>query len=68
MKAKYTSVFDDSIVCTSTCKYDPADKLVTDIKKAKNSAEANGANSLTDEYVTVNGKQLREEDGVTFTY
>lgn len=68
MKAIYTSVFDDSIVCESECNYDADTKIVSDIDDAANSEDADDANSLTDEYVTVNGVQLREVDGVQFDY
>lgn len=67
-EATYTSVFDDSIVCTSKCKYDTATKTVSDIEDADNAEEADEANGLTDEYVTIDGHQLREDDGVTFDY
>jgi hypothetical protein len=67
-EATYTSVFDDSITCTSKCKYDTDTKTVSDIEDAENSDEADDANGLTDEYVTIDGHQLREADGVTFEY
>jgi hypothetical protein len=66
--AEYTSVFDGSITCTSKCKYNTAFMLCYDIDDAENSEDADDANSLTDEYVTVNGKQLRAKDGVNFDY
>jgi len=67
-EANYTSVFDDSIVCTSKCKYDTETRRVFDIDTAENAEEADEANGLTDEYVTIDGHRLREVDGVTFDY
>jgi len=66
LNATYTSVFDDCLVCTSACKYDTETKRCFDIEPADNTAAADDADSLTDEYVTVNGEELR--DGVTFDY
>ena len=66
--ANYTSVFDDSIICTSKCKYNTDTKTVFDIEIAENSEEADDANGLTDEYVTIDGHQLRDSEGVTFDY
>ena len=70
IKAKYVSVFDDSIQCESNCDYDPDTKTVTNIKKASNAKDADRADALTDEYVILpDGKKLNEEDdGVTFIY
>ena len=66
VKAIYTSVFDDSLVCMSACLYDTEGKRCFDIEPTDDAGTANHANSLTDEYITVDGKQLR--DGVTFDY
>ena len=66
--ANYTSVFDDSIPCTSKCKYDTEARRVFDIEQAENAEDADDANGLTDEYVTIDGHQLRESDGITFDY
>ena len=69
VKASYTSVFDDCIVCTTACDYNTKTKIVSNIEDAKNSDDAEDANSLTDEYVTLaDGTELRESDGVTFEY
>jgi hypothetical protein len=67
-EANYTSVFDDSLVCTSKCKYDTDTKTVFDIEIAENAEAADNANSLTDEYVTIDGHNLRDADGITFEY
>ena len=64
----YTSVFDNSIVCQSKCKYNTDTKTVFDIEDADNSEEADDANGLTDEYVTLDSHNLREEDGIIFDY
>jgi hypothetical protein len=67
--ATYTSVFDDSITCTSNCKYDTESKTVSEIDLVESADNPDAyADSVTDEYVTVNGRQLREEDGVTFDF
>lgn len=68
VKATYTSVHDDSIVCTSACTYNTKTQTCFDIETAENADDADDANGLTDEYVTVEGKELRESDGVTFDY
>jgi hypothetical protein len=69
VKATYTSVFDNSIVCESACDYDPATGIVSNIDIAENAEDADDANGLTDEYVTLaSGNKLRKEDGVTFDY
>ena len=68
INAIYTSVFDDCIVCSSACQYDSERKLCFDIATAANADEAEDANALTDEYVTVGGKDLRDSDGVRFEY
>ena len=68
LNALYTSVFDDCIVCSSACQYDTERELCFDIATAANADEAEDANALTDEYVTVNGKDLRANDGVQFEY
>jgi len=68
IEATYTSVFDDCVHCTSKCKYDDKTKTVYDIEEAENAKDADCADSLTDEYVIVQGKKLREEDGITFNY
>ena len=39
-----------------------------DIELADNEDDAENADAMTDEYVTVDGKQLRKSDGVTFDY
>ena len=65
LEATYTSIFDDSIVCTSKCKYNTETKTVFDIDTAENAEDADDANSLTDEYVTIDGHNLREEDGIS---
>lgn len=67
VEATYTSVFDDSIIITTKCKYNTRSKRCFDIETVDND-EADNANSLTDEYVTVNGKEFREAQGVTFDY
>lgn len=67
-EATYTSVFDNNITCTSKCKYDTDTKTVSDIEDAENAEEADDANGLTDEYVTIDGHQLRDADGVTFDF
>lgn len=66
VKATYTSVFDDSIVCTSACMYDTEAKRCFDIEPAENAEAADRANNLTDEYVMVDGEQFR--NGVAFDY
>ena len=66
--AKYTSVHDDFLTLTSPCKYNPVSKTCFDIGEAEGSSAADHCDALTDEYVTVDGKQLREKDGVTFDY
>lgn len=68
LEATYTSVFDNSIVCTSKCKYNTETKTVFDIDDADNAEDADDANSLTDEYVTIDGHPLRDADGITFDY
>ena len=60
IKAIYTSVFDDSIVCESNCKYDTETKIAFDFDDAENSDKADNTNALTDEYITVDGVQLRD--------
>lgn len=67
--ALYTSVFDDVIVCTSYCRWDPHLRRVFAIDLALNADAADDANSVTDEYVTLSdGTTLRDSDGVTFDY
>jgi len=66
--ATYTSVHDGSITCTSACKYNIKTKNCFDIEMADNAEDADNADALTDEYVMVDGKKLRESDGVTFDY
>ena len=68
INATYTSVFDDSLVCKSNCKYNTETKTVFDIETADNAAEADDANALTDEYVTVDGHNMGEDDGIIFDY
>ena len=68
VNATYTSVFDESLVCTSACKYDTETKQCFDIEPADNAEAADNADCLTDEYVTVNGEELRVANGVTFDY
>ena len=67
-EATYTSVFDDSIICTSKCKYDTETRTVSEVDDAENASDADDANGLTDEYVTIDGHQLRASDGVTFEH
>lgn len=64
----YTSVFDDSIVCKSKCKFNTETRTVCDIEDADNSEEADDANGLTDEFITLDNHDLREIDGITFDY
>lgn len=68
MKATYVSIFDDSIRCESDCEFDSETKTVTNIATAENSDDADTVDSLTDEFVIVDGKELRDKDGVTFDY
>lgn len=68
MVAKYVSIFDGCIRCESECQFDPKTKTVSEIEIADNCDDAEDADSLTDEFVVVNGKELREKDGVTFDY
>lgn len=69
LPATYTSVFDDHITCTSKCNYYEYNKEVTDIETAENSDDADNADCLTDQYVTIHDNtKLREADGVTFDY
>lgn len=69
MKATYVSVFDDNIVCESSCDYDNETQTVSNINDAPNADEAENADCLTDEYVVLpDGTKLRETDGVTFDY
>ena len=64
MKATYTSVWDGGIEVTTACQYNPDTKTVTDIEDSG----VEGVECLEDEFVTVDGHDLREEDGVTFDY
>jgi hypothetical protein len=64
----YVSVWDDDITCRSPCKFDPATARVSAVEKAANQEDAESCSALTDEYVEVDGKQLRERDGVIFEY
>lgn len=67
-EAVYVSVWDDTITCRSACQFDPATLHVSDIKPATNQEDAESCSALTDEYVEVDGKQLRESDGIVFEY
>ena len=67
-EAAYVSVWDDDITCRSQCKFDPATLRVSDIEPASNHEDAESCSALTDEYVEVDGKQLRESDGIVFEY
>ena len=66
--AVYVSVWDDAITCRSACKFDPATRRVSDVEPAANQEDAESCSALTDEYVEVDGKQLRESDGIVFEY
>ncbi len=66
--AVYVSVWDDSTICRSPCKFDPATMRVSEIETAANQEAAESCSALTDEYVEVNGKELRESDGIVFDY
>ena len=69
LPARYTSVFDEGLVCTSRCRYAPAARVAFAIALAANADAAAHAHALTDEYVTLaDGTVLREADGVTFDY
>lgn len=68
LEATYTSVFDNSIVCTSKCKYNTETKTVFDIDGIVSIFGIICINSLTDEYVTIDGHPLRDADGITFDY
>jgi hypothetical protein len=67
MSATYVSVFDDTIICESPCRYDPVIRRVYDIEPA-DCAAAENADSLIDEYVFVAGTVRRAADGVSFDY
>jgi hypothetical protein len=67
-EAAYVSVWDDHITCRSRCKFDPATLHASDIEAAPNQEDAESCSALTDEYVEVDGKQLRESEGVVFEY
>jgi len=67
-EAVYVSVWDDTITCRSACKFDPATLHVSDVEPAANQEDAESCSALTDEYVEVDGKQLRESDGIVFDY
>ena len=67
-EAAYVSVWDDDITCRSRCKFDPATLRVSDIEPASNRENAESCSALTDEYVEVDGKQLRESEGIVFEY
>lgn len=77
LAATYTSVFDDgAVVCTSDCYYDTETLQCFSIEDAENAEEAENANALTDEYVTIhqveNGivqtVEFRKKDNVSFLY
>ena len=68
INATYTSVFDGEVVCTSDCMFNTKTRNCFDIELADNEDDAENADAMTDEYVTVDGKQLRKSDGVTFDY
>lgn len=65
VSVEYTSVFDDAYTYTSACKYNTETMTAFDFSDVE--CEENH-DSLTDEYITVNKKELRESDGVTFDY
>ncbi len=67
-EAVYVSVWDDAITCRSACKFHPTTRRVSDIEMAENQKDAESSDSLTDEYVEVDGEQLRESDGIIFEY
>ena len=67
-EAVYVYVWDDAITCRSACKFDPATRRVSDVEPATNQEDAESCSALTDEYVEVDGKQLRESDGIVFEY
>jgi hypothetical protein len=63
------SLLDASIVCESSCLFNPDTKVVSNIAQAKNAADADNAHALTDEFVRLkDGTELRFEDGVAFIY
>jgi len=67
VQAEYTSVFDDVIICKSVCLFDMQKKKVFAIEQAENASDADFADALTDEFVSLpDGQVLRAEDGVTF--
>ena len=68
INATYTSVFDGEVICTSDCMFNTKTRNCFDIELADNEDDAENADAMTDEYVTVDGKQLRKSDGVTFDY
>jgi hypothetical protein len=67
-EAVYVSVFDDYLACRSRCLFDPETMRVYQIAPALNAEDAENANALTDEYVLVDGTELRADDGVKFDY
>jgi hypothetical protein len=67
-EAVHVSVWDDTISCRSACRFDPATLHVSDIETATNQEDAESCGALTDEYVEVDDKQLRESDGIVFEY
>jgi len=59
IRAKYTSVWDDSIELTSDCEYEPDTDTCFDIDSVDVNVDALGM--LTDEYVTLpDGTVIRD--------
>ena len=67
-QAVYVSVWDEAVTCRSACTFDPRTRKVSEIETALNQEDAEACSARTDEYVEVNGKQLRERDGIVFAY
>jgi hypothetical protein len=67
--ATYTSVWDNGAECSSPCKFSSESNYCFDCEIAVNAEDADDADHLVDEYVTLeDGEVLRAEDGVVFQY
>lgn len=65
LTAEYTSVWDDCFEITTECKFDPEFQVCFDITDSEQAPTG----TLTDEYVTLpDGRELRDQDGVSFEY
>lgn len=70
--ATITSVWDDSVFCTTKCKVDMKSKKIIEIEKT----DIEGIDILTDEFVTLDGenypafpeKEIKEEGCFYYDY